>query len=39
MPRTRLLESTAMVLDRLSEEDWDLGKEMTGWDCGRNLEQ
>ena len=36
-PRTRLLESIATVLDRLSEEDWDLDKEMIGWELGETL--
>ena len=35
-PRTRLQESIALVLDRLSEEDWDLDKEMIGWDLGES---
>ena len=33
-PRTRLLESIAVIQDRLSEEDWDLDKEMVGWELG-----
>ena len=33
-PRTRLLDSIALVLDRLSEKDWDLDKEMIGWELG-----
>ena len=33
-PRTRLLESIAVIMDRLSEEDWDLDKEMIGWELG-----
>ena len=36
-PRTRLLESMAMILDRLSEEDWDVDKEMIGWELGDSL--
>ena len=34
-PRTRLLESIA-TLDRLSEEDWDLDKEVIGWELGES---
>ena len=30
-PRTGLLWSIAEVLDGLSDEDWDLEKEMIGW--------
>ena len=30
-PRTRLLWSVAQVLDGLSDEDWDLDKDMLGW--------
>ena len=30
-PRTRLFCSIAVVLDRLSDENWDLDKEMIGW--------
>ena len=33
-PRTRLLESISSILDRLSEEDWDLDKEMIRWKPG-----
>ena len=29
--RTHLLWSIAKVLDRLSDEDWDLDKEIIGW--------
>ena len=36
-PRTRLMGSIAMVLDRLSEEDWNLDKEMIGWELGESL--
>ena len=36
-PRTRLVGSIAMVLDRLSEEDWNLDKEMIGWELGESL--
>ena len=36
-PRTRLLESISLILDRLSEEDWDLDKKMTGWELGDSL--
>ena len=36
-PRTRLLESIAIILDRLSEEDWELDKEMIGWELGDSL--
>ena len=30
-PRKRLLWLIAVVLDRLSDADWDLDKEMIGW--------
>ena len=36
-PRLRFLNPIALVLDRLSEEDWDLDKEMTGWELGDSL--
>ena len=36
-PRTRLLESISLILDRLSEEDWDVDKEMIGWELGDSL--
>ena len=36
-PRTRLVGSIAMVLDRLSEEEWNLDKEMIGWELGESL--
>ena len=35
-PRTRLLWSIAKVLDGLSDEDWDLDKEMIGWGLGES---
>ena len=35
-PRTRLLDSIALVLDRLSDKDWDLDKEMIGWELGES---
>ena len=35
--RTRLLESIPKNLDRLSKEDWDLDKEMVGWELGDSL--
>ena len=31
-PRARVLWSMAKVLDRLSDEDWDLDKGMIGWE-------
>ena len=36
-PRTRLLESIPKILDRLSKGDWDLDKEMVGWELGDSL--
>ena len=36
-PRTRLLESIPKILDRLSEGDWDLDKEINGWELGDSL--
>ena len=36
-PRTHLVGSIAMVLDRLSEEDWNWDKEMIGWELGESL--
>ena len=35
--RTRLLESIPKILDPLSKEDWDLDKEMVGWELGDSL--
>ena len=36
-PRTRLLESISLILDRLSEEDRELKKETIGWELGESL--
>ena len=36
-PRTRPLESISLILDRLSDEDWDLDKEMIGSELGDSL--
>ena len=33
-PRARLHESISLILDRLSEEDWDLDN---GWELGDSL--
>ena len=35
-PRTRLFWSIAMVLDRLSDEDWELNKERIGWELAES---